>query len=198
MKIMHIKNIGIALFTAALVAGFVPRAGAVDMETTVVRVPGSAAAIVDTLTASVTLTAIDKEARAITYVTPEGLTETFTAGPAVRNFDQLAVGDKVNIKYQESIAVYLGKDAAPSSDAGGGVAAEPLGATPGGVVVRTAQLTVKVLELDKTTRHAKLELPNNVIRKVKVREGLDLSQVRIGDSVTVAIAQGVAIEVVKP
>ena len=195
---MQLKKIGFALLTAILVAGAATLAVAVEMETTVAQVPGSAAAVVDTVTASATLTAINADTREITYITPEGFTETFTAGPAVRNFDQLAVGDQVNIKYQEAVAIYLGKDAVPSADAGGGIAAAPIGATPGGVALGAAQITVKVLELDKETRHAKLELPNNVIRKVKVRDGLDLSQVQVGDSVTVAIAQGLAIEVVKP
>jgi hypothetical protein len=198
MTIMQVKKIGFGLFAAALAMGVATQALAVEMETTVAQMPGSAAAVVDTITASATIQAIDKATRDITYVTSDGLTDTFTAGPAVRNFDQLAVGDQVNIKFQEAVAVYLGKDAAPSADAGGGIAAAPLGATPGGVALGAAQLTVKVLELDKETRQAKLELPNNVIRQVKVRDGLDLSQVQVGDSVTVAIAQGLAIEVVKP
>lgn len=195
---MQLKNNGFALFTAAWVAGSAALAAAAEMETTVAHVPGSAAAVVDTLTASATIQAIDKETRLITYVTAEGLTDSFTAGPSVANFDQLAPGDRVNIQYQEAVAIYLGKDAAPSADAAGGIAAAPIGATPGGVALGAVQLTVKVLELDKETRQAKLELPDNVIRKVKVRDGLDLSQVQVGDSVTVAIAQALAINVEKP
>jgi hypothetical protein len=195
---MKMKKFGFALFTAALVAGGATLAAAIETQTTVANVPGSAAAVVDTITASATIQAINAETRDITYVTSDGLTDTFTAGPAVRNFDQLAVGDQVNIKFQEAVAVYLGKDAAPSADAGGGIAAAPIGATPCGVALGAAQITVKVLELDKATRLAKLELPDNVIRKVKVRDGIDLSQVQVGDSVTVAIAQSLAIEVVKP
>jgi hypothetical protein len=195
---MIMKKIGFALFTAVLVAGAATLAVAVEMETAVAHVPGSAAAVVDTMTASATIQAINKETRDITYVTSDGLTDTFTAGPAVANFDQLAVGDQVNIKFQEAVAVYLGKDAVPSAGAGGGIVAAPIGATPGGMALGAAQITVKVLELDKATRQAKLELPNNVIRQVKVRDGLDLSQVQVGDSVTVAIAQGLGIEVVKP
>ncbi len=186
------------MIAAALVAGAATLAVAVEMETTVAQVPGSAAAVVNTVTASVTIQAIDAETRDITFVTPEGLTETLTAGPAVANFDQLAVGDQVNIAMQEAVVVYLGKDAAPSADAGGGIVAAPIGDTPGGVALGAAQITVKVLELDKETRDAKLELPDDVIRQVQVRDGLDLSQVEVGDSVTVAIAQGLAIEVVKP
>ncbi len=198
MSKCDLKKMGTAWLATALVVGVATLASAVEMETTVVQVPGSAAAVVDTVTASATIQAINPETRDITYLTSDGLTDTFTAGPAVANFDQLAVGDQVNIKFQEAVAVYLGKDAAPSADAGGGIVAAPLGATPGGVALGAAQLTVKVLELDKETRHAKLELPNNVIRNVKVRDGLDLSQVQVGDSVTVAIAQGLAIEVEKP
>jgi hypothetical protein len=195
---MQVKKIGFGLFAAALVIGVATLAFALEAETAVVQVPGSAAAVVDILTASATIQAINAETREIRYVTEDGLENTFTAGPAVRNFDQLAVGDQVNVKFQEAVAVYLGKDAAPSAEAGGGIAAAPLGATPGGMALGAAQLTVKVLELDKATRQAKLELPDHVIRQVKVRDGLDLSQVEVGDSVTVVIAQSLAIDVEKP
>jgi hypothetical protein len=116
----------------------------------------------------------------------------------VRNFDQLAVGDKVNVTLTDAVAVYLGKDAAPSADAGGVVARAPVGGTPGGAVMGAAQITAKVTELNVEKRHATLLLPDNTTRKVKVRDGIDLSKVAVGDTVTIAITEGIAIDVEKP
>jgi hypothetical protein len=116
----------------------------------------------------------------------------------VVNFDQLAVGDKVNITFTESVAVFLGKDAAPSADAGAGAVLAPVGGTPGGVVVGAAQITAKVTELNVENRRATLQMPDGSSRKIKVRDGIDLTKVTVGDSVTIAIAEGIAIDVEKP
>ncbi len=69
--------------------------------------------------------------------------------------------------------------------------------TPGVTLFGEAQITAKVLELDKDTRRVKLELPENEVREAKLREGLDLSKVKVGDTVTIAIANALVIEVVK-
>jgi hypothetical protein len=47
-----------------------------------------------------------------------GETRTITAGPEVRNFDQIKVGDTLTIKYLEALAIELKKDGkAPSAAA---------------------------------------------------------------------------------
>lgn len=184
-----------AAATAKQVAGSI-LAGAPEVETTVAQVPGSAAAVVDRVTASATIQAIDAATRDITLLTEDGRTETFTAGPAVVNFDKLAVGDQVNVTYTEAVAVYLSEAAEAGAELGAGVIRAE--GVPGGVVAGQGQITAKVLELNKETRQAKLELPGGETRQIKVRDGIDLSQVEAGDTVTVVVATALAIDVEKP
>jgi ribosomal protein S1 len=94
------------------------------------------------------------------------------------------------------MAVYLGQDEAPSAEIASELARKSDG-TPGAALIAEAQITAKVLELDKDTRRIKLELPENNVRETTVREGLDLSKVKVGDTVTIAIANALVIEVVK-
>ena len=173
-------------------------AGASEVETVVAHAPGSAAAVVDKVQASATIQAIDSATREITFLTADGRTETFTAGPAVVNFDQLAAGDEVTVSYTEAVAVYLSKAADAEADAELGAGVIRVEGVPGGVVAGQGQITAKILELDKETRQAKLELPGGEIKETKVRDGIDLSQVEAGDTVTVAIAKALAIGVEKP
>jgi hypothetical protein len=198
MSKRQMKRTAAALVVAALVGGVCASAQVPQTESTVTKVPGVGGVAVNNTKASATIKAINAETRDITLETTDGRTETFKAGPAVRNFDQLAVGDKVNVTLTEAVAVYLGKEEQPSADAGGVVARAPVGGTPGGLIVGGAQITAKVTELDKETRHATLQLPDNITRKVKVRDGIDLSKVQVGDSVTIAIVEGMAIDVEKP
>ena len=139
---------------------------------------------------------INAAKRIIMVQTQDGKTKKFTAGPAVKNFDKLKAGDTVTVTYTEIMAVYLGQDGAPSADMASGLARKSDG-TPGAALFGEAQVTAKVLALDKATRLIKLELPENDVRESTVRDGVNLSKVNVGDSVTVAIASALVIEVAK-
>ena len=114
----------------------------------------------------------------------------------MKNFDKLKAGDTVTVTYSEIMAVYLGQDGAPSADMASGLARKSDG-TPGAALYGEAQVTAKVLALDKTTRLIKLELPENDVREFTIRDGVNLSKVNVGDSVTVATAKALVIEVAK-
>ena len=57
-------------------------------ETVIVQAPGSVAAVSDSVTAAVTLSAIDAATREITFVRQDGRSDVMTAGPGVANFAQ--------------------------------------------------------------------------------------------------------------
>jgi hypothetical protein len=63
------------------------------------------------LSATGTVTAIDKTDRIVAIQGPEGRTNVFAVGPDVRNFEQMSVGDKVDVDYDAAIAITLAKGA---------------------------------------------------------------------------------------
>jgi hypothetical protein len=85
-----------------------PAAGAQTGSAMVGTAPGVAAAA-QTLKITGTITAIDKSTRDVTLKGPEGNLVTVTAGPEVKNFDQLKVGDKVDLQYLEALTLELKK-----------------------------------------------------------------------------------------
>lgn len=167
-------------------------------ETAVVQVPGSVAAVSDSVTATVTLSAIDATTREITFTREDGRSDVMTAGPGVANFAQLAVGDQVVVTCTEAVAVYLSPAEAPETFIAAGIVREENGAEPGGALLAQGQVTARVLELDRETRRAKLLLPGDETRTITVRDGIDLSPVQAGDMVAVAISKALAISVEKP
>ena len=56
-----------------------------------------------------TISAIDAAKREITLKGPEGREVTMVAGAEVKNFNQLKVGDKVDIQYVEALVLELKK-----------------------------------------------------------------------------------------
>ena len=69
--------------------------------------------------ATATIEAIDHTGRLVTLKGKDGNTETIYAGPEVKRFDELKVGDTVTFRYYESVAVHIrkpGQAAAPASE----------------------------------------------------------------------------------
>ena len=56
-----------------------------------------------------TISALDAAKREITLKGPDGKEVTMVAGPEVKNYNQLKVGDKVDIQYVEALVLELKK-----------------------------------------------------------------------------------------
>src|SRR5262245_32948458 len=104
-----------------LLAAGLPAAHAQTGGTVVASTPGKAAVVSEAeITAQVT--ALDKATRTVTLKGPKGRSVDVIAGDAVKNFDQIRVGDNVTVKYVEALTMELKKTKA-KPDAKGEVAA---------------------------------------------------------------------------
>jgi len=168
------------------------------VENTTVIETADGVIIVDTFTTTATVTGIDSAKRKVTLVSPGGSMSIYKAGPDVVNFAQIRIGDQVKATVTEEAAVFIGSGAQPSATGGVVVAFAPVGAKPGRVVVETAQITVKVTDVDATKHKVTFQLPDGTTKKVKVGSKVDLSTLHPGDNVTMQVSEGFAITVEKP
>ena len=67
------------------------------------------AASADILRASVRVDAIDKAQRVVTVRDEKGNKDTFHAPPEMQRFDELKVGDRINLTYYQGIAFEVRK-----------------------------------------------------------------------------------------
>jgi len=168
------------------------------VEITAVSTP-EGAIIVETTTLTAIVKAINVDKRKLTLLYSNGSKSTYKAGPEVVNFDQIQVGDQITAVVTEEVAIFIGSGAPPSGMAATGVVLAPVGVKPGGVMVDTAQITVKVIAVDAAKKNkVTFELPDGTTKTVKVGKKVDLSSVRLGDNVTVQVSEGLAITVGKP
>jgi hypothetical protein len=167
------------------------------MDVAAVETPDGAI-VVETMTTTATVTAIDPVKRKLTLVSPGGSKTTYKAGAETVNFAQMQVGDQVRATVTEEVAIYLGSGAPPSASGAGGVALAAYGSKPGGVLVDTARLTVTVTGVDAAKHRVTIRLPDGTSKTVKVGKKVDLAAVRPGDNVTVQVTEGLAITVEKP
>ena len=160
--------------------------------------PGAIA--VSVLKASATVEAVDAAKRTVTLKGQAGETRTLKCGPEVRNFDQIKVGDSVNLTFVDEVAAYVRKaDAPPMAEEGAMVALAPKGAKPGVMMAETVEVKAKI-ESVNTKKHTITFLnPDGSKKTVKVgKKAKELKELQKGDDVVLRITQAMLIDVKAP
>src|SRR5688500_14821779 len=99
----------LALVASIAVAyGWALPAAAQTSRAVVATKPGAAVAA-QTVKLDATITAIDPATRAVTLKGPKGNEVVIVAGPEVKNFAQMKVGDNVAVEYVEALTLELKK-----------------------------------------------------------------------------------------
>jgi hypothetical protein len=169
-------------------------AGPVDINAVVEREPGKSLTVAGSLQAKAVIESINMDTRTVIVKTENGEQKTFVAGPAAQHLDKLAVGNKVTVTIVEACALYLGAQAESTAGTAEAVL-RPEGDTPGGMFVSAGQVTAMVRALDKDARTCELEMPGGEVKALTIREGIDLTRVKVGDSITVETLKTIVIEV---
>jgi hypothetical protein len=160
-------------------------------------VPGGT--VVQTYQLEATVAAIDQATRKITLVDAAGIKTSVKAGPEVVNFDQIRVGDKLQITAaQELVVSVTGEGETPSDGGAQMVALAPKGAKPGGIMVGTTRVTATVTAIDAEHHQASLQFDDGTTRTVAVRPDVDLSTRKVGEKVVIRTTESLAMRVVKP
>ena len=144
--------------------------------------------------------AIDRVDRVLALLGPQGNVVEVEVGHAARNFDQIEVGDRVNVAYYESVAIFIGKKGQkPKASAGLVAARSEKGDKPAGVVVEVVDVTATVQAIDRKTRKVSLKRPDGKLVTHKVDESVKaFDTLKVGDSIHARITEAIAISVEKP
>jgi hypothetical protein len=206
MRTKLFKSAAVTLLPAAMLAftscSSTPTAPAPPDErgTMISTQPGVPGGVrVDTYKTTATVTDIDAGDRTVTLVSADGTKATYTAGPEVVNFNQIRVGDHVKATVTAELAVFLRKSGEPATDGGAAaIALAPVGAKPGGIMAKTAEITAKVTAIDLKHQTATLQLPDGRSKTFKVRNDVDLTRQSVGQEVVIRMTQAIAVSVEKP
>ena len=178
----------------AIAAAFAVNAPA---QTHVVRSsePGKAS-VEHTVDVTATIIAIDKTTRDITLKGPKGNWVVVTAGPEVKNFDQMNVGDKVHARYIEALVLELKKGsdlAVTRTEEASAMGAMP-GAQPHGVAGRRITVVADVVDVNRETKTVTLQGPQ-LTAEVKVTDPDQSRRIKKGDQVYAVYTQALAMVV---
>ena len=179
--------------TVLLMLGASPlRAGAHDK-------PGGSVSASTTRTA--TVTKIDAKDRWVTLKLADGTLIDVQAGPAVKNFAQIKVGDLLVASEQDTVTIEVvpAGQAAPNLTGGTVMVGAPAGTKPMGVMVDTTVLTGAVTAIDYAKRTVTLVGPEGNSHTFEVGPAAKkFDAVKKGDNVIVTLKSATTLEVMAP
>lgn len=153
----------------------------------------------ETVEASATIEAIDPANRLLSIRAPGGMA-TIVAGPEVRNFDQIRVGDSVKVTYTAAVAAGITRSKAkPAETYDAAAIAAPVGAKPAAAVGQTITTTVQIESVDTSFDAVTFKRPDGFVRTIAVSSPEAKKFIRTlkkGDMVDVAYTEALAISVV--
>jgi hypothetical protein len=189
---MRIAILVAAVLSAAALSG---PAASQTKDAVAVTAPG-AAGVAQTIEVSATITAIDKASRTLTLKGPKGDEVKVVAGPEVKNFGQLKVGDVVQMKYLESLVLELKKGggmAVAKTEKAAAAGAKP-GEKPAGVGGRQVKVVGDVTKVDSATQTVTVKGPQRTV-DLKVRDPEQFKLIAVGDQIEATYTEALAVAV---
>jgi hypothetical protein len=143
------------------------------------------------------ITAVDVANRIVSIKGPRGNINDLRVDPAVRNLEQVKVGDRVRLSYRIGVAVALvkGGDGIRERVETDAAAVAQKGARPGGVAVNRTTIVANVFSLDRKKNIVTLRGTSGQLVDVHVRDPKALKDVNVGDQVVANITESVALRV---
>ena len=130
-----------------------------------------------------TVEAIEASTRTVTLKKPDGTFVSTVAGPDVKRFAELKVGDKVTARYYENVIVRVKQPGESDvvSSAKGTTGSEQV--LPGGTKAKQVTITATITAIDPNAPTITFTGPNGWKYTSKVQDTEALAKVKVGDKV---------------
>jgi hypothetical protein len=193
MKFAQITLVAATLLaTPALVMAQAPAANAVVVD----------AAVTDNIFQLYegTVTKIDKKTRTIFFKNNDGESK-FIAGPEIKSFDQIKVGDRLNVTYELAVAIELIKtksDGIRSKvETASEVTSRP-GEKPTRTITNTTTIIADIIAVDRPKKLVSVKGPSGKVTVVTVKNPQLLADVNVGEQVRVIYFDAMAASITPP
>jgi Cu/Ag efflux protein CusF len=144
-----------------------------------------------------TIEAIDHDGRLVTLKDKGGNVQTIYAGPQVKRFDELKVGDTVTFRYYESVAYQVRKPGQPSGlpTTGDPKVVRSQGAKPGATISQQKTATVTIKAIDEKVPSVTVLTEDGRTASFRIDDKKNIKDVKAGDKVEITYTEAVMITV---
>jgi hypothetical protein len=133
-----------------------------------------------------TVETIDHGKRVVTIKTADGKFETIDVPPSAKRFDELKVGDKVSVMYNNNVSVRPKPPGEPAVDTGSKASTMGEEVRPGGTTSVQRTVTATVETMDKSTSAITFVGPNGWKYSRHVVDPAVFEKVKVGDQVDIS------------
>jgi hypothetical protein len=152
----------------------------------------------DKVTLTATIVLIDQTDRLVTFKSADGSEDTVVAGPDVKRFSELKVGDKVNMTYYESMVFQVRKPGTPASNVKDGAMTTVSKTKMAGTISDQETTTVTVKAVDPKVPSITVTTAGGRTISRKIADKKDLNGVKAGDKIDITYTQAVLVSVEPP
>ena len=146
-------------------------------------------------TETATVEAVEVASRTITLKKPDGTFVQTIAGPDIKRFAEIKIGDKVNARFYENVVVRLKKPGEPDVDTGAKTTTPSDTVLPGGTRARQRTITASITAIDPNLPSITFTGPNGWKYTSRVQDKAALGQVKVGDKVDIVWTEAVLVSV---
>ena len=139
--------------------------------------------------------AIEASTRTVTLRKPDGTVVTTVAGPDIKRFAELKIGDKVTARFYENIVVRLKRPGEPDVVSGAKATTPAEQVLPGGTKAKQMTITATISAIDMTMPSVTFTGPNGWKYTSKVVDTEALAKVKVGDKVDIVWTEAVLVSV---
>lgn len=150
------------------------------------------------VTTKATIDAIDHDTRMVTLKDKDGKVTQIYAGPEVRRFDELKVGDVVTFKYDESVVYQIrkpGEAVPPDQKDDPAIVRDAASAKPGATKTTQETKTVTIKAIDPKTQAVTIQTEDGRTMTHKVEDKDLVKNLKVGDRVVITYTKAVAISI---
>jgi len=139
-----------------------------------------------TVTVAGTVETIDKSRRAVNIKTADGKFVAVEVPASAKRFDELKVGDKLKVTYNNNVYVRLKPAGEAAVDSAATASNMGKDAQPGGVAAMVRTMTATINDIDKANSSMTFVGPNGWKYSRRVVDPKVFDQVKVGDRVDIA------------
>ena len=136
-------------------------------------------------TEQATVESIEASTRSITFKRTDGTYFSSVAGPDVKRFDEIKVGDKVTAKYYDTLVVRVKQPGEPDVATPATGTTGSTGALPGATRARQTTITATITAIDQKVPSITFSGPNGWKYTSRVEDKVALAKVKVGDKVDI-------------
>ena len=148
-----------------------------------------------TVTLSGTVATIDHDKRMVNIKKADGSFETVDVPPGAKRFDELKVGDKVSITYNNNVSARLKPPGEAPANTATGTSTAGQGERPGGTAAMQRTMTATIDAIDKNASSMIFSGPNGWKYSRHIVDPAVFDKVKVGDKVDITWATDVTVSV---